>query len=143
MGRRITPLFGLAALFLASCAHAPVPALASCGNEDVDQTANFLKHVIDGYRKEGRFERPSEMAGYVASTMGKAEIIPPIPEFEPDAAEFYRGPRPAEGVWFGGRAFHDIWYEHFILLWGDDEKGVVVLDAYRKGETEPFYTWEI
>jgi hypothetical protein len=117
--------------------------LSSSGVADVDQTAAFLSHVVHDLRAEQRFDRASDLAGYMTSAVGKAEILPPSPEFESQAAAYYKGPRPSDkvGVW------SDFWdtsaFDYYILVSGDDKRGVVVLDAYRMGDTCAFYRWEL
>jgi len=132
---------GVLAVALVGCQRGG--AMPASGVEDVDQTAAFLSHVVHDLRAEQRFASESDLAGYVTSATGKAEIMPPSPELEAQAAGYYKGPRPSDkvGVW------SDFWdtsaFDYYILVSGDDKRGVVVLDAYRVGDTRAFYRWEL
>lgn len=113
----------------------------SSGVQSVDQTAQFLRTTVTGLRNSKRFTKASEIASYLTSAQGKAEYIPPSSEFEKDAAENYRGPRPADRVAIDDSVQPDSLFEYFIVVSSDDQKGTVILTAFRKEESSPFFTW--
>jgi hypothetical protein len=132
----------LAITALTGCGTSRLAAVPSSGVADVDQTAAFLAHVIERQREAKRFNDNHELAEWLVSAQGSAEYIPPSPEFEPQAAERYRGPRPADGVAIWEK-HHDVGsFGHFIIVSSDGEH--IVLDAFRNdGSLTPFFTWRL
>lgn len=139
---RTGSLFLFAAVALAGCRTAEPAKIASCGVVDVDQTAAFIAHVIERQRKAKRFRNDDELAAWLVSAEGSAEYIPPSPEFERDAAEHYRGPRPSDsvGIW---EKPHDIGgFSHFIIVSSGGDH--IILDAFKNdGSLTPFFTWRL
>jgi hypothetical protein len=121
----------------AACAPGSVE---SSGDPALDQTAAFLRYCVEDLSGEDTV--PSELLDYFCSTAGLATYVPPSPEFEPDMAAAYHGPRPAEGVGWGCISFgiHD----SYVILSADDERGLVIAKAYRVNELVPglVFTWE-
>ncbi len=117
--------------------------LPSSGVAEVDQTADFLKHVVTGLRNTKRFTKASDIANYLTSAQGSAEYWPPSKEYERDAAENYQGPRPGDGVGVWGKPWADSPFPHHIIITSNDTKNVVILSAFKKGATSSFFKWEI
>lgn len=109
--------------------------VSSSGDEDLDKTADFLFHCVQSVKK--RYDKPSEIAEYITSTIGKASLIPPNTDIP------YSGPRPADNTMFFGEYNDENFLEKQIVLYGDDERGIIVAEGYSSNESEdPDYTWE-
>lgn len=136
--------FFLSFLFLSllSCTESG-PKVESSGDDDLDKTASFLLYWVEKVKKRPSLGSPSEIAGYLTSAMGKGEIVPPSEEFEPDAAKYYKGPRPSDKVNYFPEFSEDNFFEKQIVLSGDDERGVIIAEGYSSNEDEdPTFTWE-
>jgi hypothetical protein len=113
------------------------------GVKEVDQTALFLKDVVTDLRKSKMMEKSDEIAAYLTSDSGKSLYWPPDPVYEKEAADYYRGRRPADNVAIWD-SYYDIGsFDYYILVSSDAERNVVILDAYKVGEEEKFFTWEL
>ncbi len=123
-------------------------ALPGCGSKfdtsgvsEVDQTAKYVKNVIDTIREEDRFENPSQIATYITSAEGRMEFMPPNPETDPDGAAAFDGPRPHKDVAVWARPFSIGRFKYYMLVAGDDENGQIVVSAFKVPETAPFHIW--
>ena len=123
-------------------------SLASCGDEvnssgvaEVDQTAEFVKQVIDTIREEERFEDPTQIAAYMTSARGRLEFLPPDPETDPDGADAFDGPMPHKDVAIWPRPFSIGRFKYYLLVAGDDENDRIVVSAFKVPETVPFHIW--
>lgn len=114
----------------------------SSGQADFDQSAQFAVHTV-GLLKARGLKSPSEILEYMFSVQGSAELTPPSPELEPDAASMYRGPRPSDKVWIqSAEKDRNEFFEEHLLLSADDAQGLIVAEAYKAKADEPFYRWE-
>jgi hypothetical protein len=113
------------------------------GDEDADKTAYFVLYNIRDLKKVPKLNSPSAMITYITSTAGSATITPPDPEYEPDAAEAYRGPRPSEDVWIQSDKIPlNSFFKKHLVLSSSDAEGLILAKAYKEGSIEPFFVWE-
>lgn len=141
LSRLALPVIVIALLTVTSCSQSR--KLASSGNADVDQTAEFLASVIDEQRDNQRFENSTELAAWLTSAGGVAEWVPPSIEYEEDAAEMYTGLRPAQTVGIWKEPWDTAAFDYYILVSADSDEDVIVLRAYNMGDSKPFFSWEI
>jgi hypothetical protein len=85
-------------------------------------------------------DSPSKVLNYMFSISGSAELTPPNPDLEPDFAQVYKGPRPANGVGLYGSRKEVLQKE--IILEPDDQKGIIVARAYENESGDLVHTWE-
>ena len=129
-------------MFCISCSEKNSDSIAASGHPKLDQTAQFANHLVNLVNNRQGMNTPSKVVNYITSTSGSAELWPPSLEFEPDAAAYYKGPRPADGVGFSkGPALQGV-FDREIVLIADDSNNIVITKAYIKGQNEPVFTWE-
>lgn len=131
-------------LFLAcvGCSEKSADSVATSGYQDLDQTAQFAHHLVKLVNKRQGMSTPSSVVGYITSTSGSAELWPPSLELEPDAAAYYKGPRPANGVGLSNGPAKRGVFEREIILIADDSNNMVIAQAYVSGQSEPVYIWK-
>ena len=134
----------LLGLFLAcvGCTEKSSDPIAGSGHQDLDQTAQFAHHLVKLVNKRQGLNTPSSIVDYITSTSGSAELWPPSLGLEPDAAAYYKGPRPADGVGLSKGPSKRGIFEREIILSADDSKSLVVAEGYVSGQSEPVYTWK-
>ncbi len=117
--------------------------LDSSGDPEMDQTAAFSHSIIEKLENRPQLKTPSKIVTYMTSTAGTAELTPPSEEYEPDAASQYKGLRPAQTVWIQSTQTprNELFQKHLVLS-ADDQNGLIIANAYRQNESQPFYTWE-
>lgn len=135
-------IFTLCCLLTACNTGGSGPSVQTSGNTDFDQTASFTLHTIRDLKKRRSLNTPSSIISYITSTQGSAELMPPDPELEGDAAAGYRGPRPARGIWIQGDTKRNEFFERHLVLVADDARGVIIAEAFDIEDDEPFYRWE-
>lgn len=136
-------ILGISGLLLSVGCSNKTAQLESSGDAEMDQTAAFSLSIIEKLEDRPNLETPSEIVSYMTSTVGTAELTPPSEAYEPDAASQYEGPRPAETVWIQStqQPRNEFFQKHLVLS-ADDPNRVVVANAYRENDSEPFFTWE-
>lgn len=130
------------ALTLAGCGGSPYPGVETSGDPDLDQTAHFVLWGVKQAREAG-FDRPTTILQWMCSTAGSATLTPPSPEYEPDMAAVYRGPRPSENcAWRCGKRAHMPRYE--IVVQANEADTHLIAAAFdNEGEGfGPVHVWE-
>lgn len=118
-------------------------SLPSSGDAEMDKTAAYVKHTVEKLRRRPSLDTPSALISYMTSTQGSAELTPPHPELEPDMASVYKGPRPGDSVSIRAQGASRVeFFKKHLFLSPEDDRGVVIAEAFRDEEEEPFFRWE-
>jgi len=133
----------LFALILAciGCGSDPAPVVSS-GDAGFDQTAVYARYLIAEVKQRPAMDAPSKVVGYMFSTIGSAELVPPHPEMEPDAAAHYHGPYPGEDTGLSDAYNPQAFSAKQLVLVADDAAQVIRARAYRTGEEIVLHEWE-
>lgn len=104
------PLILLLLLFPLACSKSEgakdlsaIKSTTSSGDSALDQTAYYALFTIQKVKRRSNMNTPRDILEYMFSIQGSAELTPPSLELEPDMAETFSGPRPANGVGLYGR----------------------------------------
>lgn len=142
MNRLVRNLLSLILVGLLGCTQAG-PSVKSSGDKEFDQTAEYALHTINILKRRSHLDTPTKIVEYMFSTAGSAELTPPNEATEPGMASAYKGPRPANGIWLqsSDKDANEFFKRH-LMLTPVDERKVIIADAYRENDEEPFFTWE-
>lgn len=140
--RKMKTVLVLLIALLTSCNSGSGISVEKSGDNDLDQTANFLLHAVKSTVRKSKNTTPSQIVSHITSVAGKAEIIPPG-DLEGSLANTYSGPRPASNVNFYGEFDENNLMEKQLVLSAVDEEGLIVVEGYKSNDDEdPFFTWK-
>lgn len=129
-------------LLLSGCGGSPWKSVEPSGIAAVDETGVFVRWCVDEARDHG-FDTPRSILQWMCSTSGSATLTPPLPEYEPDMAAAYTGPRPSPDVpWRCAKRMRSPRYE--IVVQADDTDGRIIAAVFdNEGEGfGPIHVWE-
>lgn len=109
----------------------------------MDQAAVFSLSIINKVKQQQPDWSGKEVVTYMLSVEGSASLWPPDPELEPDAVEYYSGPRPPSPlkVAIGQDRTHPF-AEQFLVLEGGDDKRISAKAYRNKTDKQPYFTWQ-